>query len=746
MHDNCESIGVCPVSPAPTFPVPMFPVSDFALETPQLGTSANILGMQAAGWVAVGLNRLLGSRAHGRAGIVTYHRVSPHFANVPVPTHNVAPERFRAQIRGLLDGGFTIWPLRKLLLHRTQGAAIPPRTIAITFDDGFQSVYTHAWPVLREFNVPASIFLTTAYLNGLAPFPFDTWGLDQRDRLPGEAYRPLTIDQCREMADSGSIELGAHTHTHRDMRDNPELFREDLQTSVDIVRRTFALDAVAFAFPYGAKHRGFASPDLVTAAKLTGVSCGLTTDCSLVDLQTDPFEWGRFNAFEWDTSATLAAKLEGWYTWAAQLKRVFVRPDRTAGSKAAKRGVSSLASPQPNSAPPTSLQRSGLPKSNRLAQAHVVSLVNILAPYERPVYLELARRVGRLTILLSSPRGLHGIDTTDWDSLDVRVQRTWTLRRPQRHPLEFDEKIDVHIPWNTMSELAALKPDVVIAHETGIRSMLSAFYARRRDRVPLVLSVGMTEHTERGRGWARHLLRRWLFRTADAVAVNGPGTGRYVGSFGVAPDQMFHTPYVALKESKADVPATREPAIAHHLLYVGQFVERKGLLPFIVALGRWAANHPTRYVEFSLVGSGPLEDAIRSVQLPKNLSLHLLGRRKPEEIAQLYGSTGIFVLPTLADEWGLVVNEAMASGLPVLGSVYSQAVNELCSDGAAGWTFRTDDPAEAERAIDAAMSTPPDKLDVMRAAARERVEHLTAEYVVDQMEAALEPLLRKYDR
>ena len=44
-------------------------------------------------------------------------------------------------------------------------------------------------------------------------------------------------------------------------------------------------------------------------------------------------------------------------------------------------------------------------------------------------------------------------------------------------------------------------------------------------------------------------------------------------------------------------------------------------------------------------------------------------------------ASGIFVLPTLADEWGLVVNEAMASGLPVLGSVYSQAAHELCGDG-----------------------------------------------------------------
>ena len=362
---------------------------------------------------------------------------------------------------------------------------------------------------------------------------------------------------------------------------------------------------------------------------------------------------------------------------------------------------------------------------------HVVSLVNILAPYERPVYLEMARRVGKLTVLVSSPLGLHGVDKADYDSLDVRVQKTWTVRRPQRHPLRFDEKIDIHVPWDTIGELSRLKPDVVVSHETGIRSLLSSLYARWRGRVPLVLSVGMTEHTEQGRGRARHLLRRWLLRRADAVAVNGPGTARYVQRLGAREEQIFHSPYVALEESKSNCPATRDAAAARHLVYVGQFVERKGLLPFIQALGRWAGANSARCVDFSLVGSGPLETTLREVPLPANVRLHFLGRRNPAEIAAIYGTTGILALPTLADEWGLVVNEAMASAMPVLGSVYSQAVDVLCGDGRTGWTFRTDHAAELDAAIHAALTTPAEQLDKMRAVARRRVAHLTPEYVVE---------------
>jgi hypothetical protein len=60
---------------------------------------------------------------------------------------------------------------------------------------------------------------------------------------------------------------------------------------------------------------------LVAAARQTGVLCALTTESVLVDPDSDPFQWGRFNAFPWDTSATLAAKVEGWYSWAPKLRQ-----------------------------------------------------------------------------------------------------------------------------------------------------------------------------------------------------------------------------------------------------------------------------------------------------------------------------------------------------------------------------------------------------------------------------------------
>jgi hypothetical protein len=138
----------------------------------------------------------------------------------------------------------------------------------------------------------------------------------------------LTSEQCREWQEGRLFDLGAHTHTHADFRGRPEEFRADLQLSVSILRTRFGLREVPFAFPFGSPALGFAGGALTQAARETGVICGLTAESVLIDLCSDPLQWGRFNAFSWDTSATLAAKLAGWYTWAPKLRQRLARPRR----------------------------------------------------------------------------------------------------------------------------------------------------------------------------------------------------------------------------------------------------------------------------------------------------------------------------------------------------------------------------------------------------------------------------------
>jgi glycosyltransferase involved in cell wall biosynthesis/peptidoglycan/xylan/chitin deacetylase (PgdA/CDA1 family) len=292
---------------------------------------------RAGSRVAAGLDTLFGSRAGDAFGILAYHRVVPVVEGLaaPDPTHNVTPRRFREQIVGLLDRGFQIWPLARALDYRRRGQPVPAHAVVLTFDDAHDSVYGAAWPILRELQLPATVFLATAFVGSAEPFPFDRWGLRYRDRLAPEWYRPISERQCRAMAESGLIELGAHTHTHRDFRGRPGAFRVDLATSVAWLRRLAPRGLVPFAFPFG-----HTDPELLAVAREAGVSCGLTTAAALVPPAADPFGWARFNVYGWDTAASIAAKLHGWYGWLPALgQRVPLLsgsslPRRTIGGRA----------------------------------------------------------------------------------------------------------------------------------------------------------------------------------------------------------------------------------------------------------------------------------------------------------------------------------------------------------------------------------------------------------------------------
>lgn len=278
------------------------------------------LGRQAAVRLGSGLSRVFGSRAGEGFGILTYHRVALWAGGGPAPTWNVTPRRFRDQMEGLLARGYRPCSLRELLKQSPD--RLPLRTFAVTFDDGYESVHRHAWPILRDLGIPATVFLATAYLDSDRPFPFDDWTEAGSGRVPAGAWRPLRTEQCAEMNAGGLIDLGSHTHRHAVFRDRPEALRQDLVTSASVLRERFGVTNPTFAFPFG-----IAGPALAEAAREAGMLCALSLEAELVRPRSDPFAWGRFTVEEGDSAAALVARLDGWYSLARGVWRRLRRPE-----------------------------------------------------------------------------------------------------------------------------------------------------------------------------------------------------------------------------------------------------------------------------------------------------------------------------------------------------------------------------------------------------------------------------------
>ncbi len=367
----------------------------------------------------------------------------------------------------------------------------------------------------------------------------------------------------------------------------------------------------------------------------------------------------------------------------------------------------------------------------------VAFLTNLLPPYHKPVLDLLAQRYAALRVLLSTPMEANRPWKIDWAGLDVVVQKTRTLAGRWHHPRGFSEPLAVHIPLDTLAQLRRFSPDVVISTEMGARTVFAILHRKLNPASRLIIWAEAAESTERGRGLARHIARKVLVKHADAFLAVGTSAVKYLERIGAPPARIFKIAYTTDNVRFATIPLTRTRRQERRLLYCGQFVERKGLLPFLRALSVWASDHPDQAVEFALAGDGPLRRQLTELPMPDNVKLEFPGAFQYRDLPAVYASAGVFVLPTLADTWAVVVNEALLSGLPVLGSVYAQAVEELIQDGYNGWIFKPDNAEDSYRAIDRMMKANGLELETMRTRAREVASLLTPERVAALIEAAV---------
>ncbi|QEG40236.1 glycosyltransferase family 4 protein [Roseimaritima ulvae] len=376
---------------------------------------------------------------------------------------------------------------------------------------------------------------------------------------------------------------------------------------------------------------------------------------------------------------------------------------------------------QPGDASPISEQRPAP------LDCRVVLLTHYIPLYQVRVFQQIAAAVRDFHVLLSTPLEPNRNFEPDWGGLDCRVQKNLTLRRRWiDRGSGFQDQLYVHLPYDTLAQLRRLNPDVVLSLELGARSMAAALHRKLHRRSRLVLCTYMSQHTERSRGWARRMIRRPLLRSADAVTYNGPSCQSYLRSQGVPEPRLFHLPYAADDRTMYRGPLERDERRVRPLLVsVGQLSERKGLLPLVEQLSRYASRRPQQRIELLLAGEGPLRDAIANVARPANFILEMPGNVPAAKLAERMASRGVAVLPTLADEWLLVVNEAMQAGLPVIGSRYAQAVETLVEQGVNGWRYDPLQPASLDAVLDQYFAADDQQLAAMRDAARKRVASRT---------------------
>jgi len=180
-----------------------------------------------------------------RPRILMYHLITPHPPGTKYRGLRVPPEMFGRQLAWLQARGFHFATMSELLT-----GPVPPRTVVITFDDGYADNFAAAHPLLLKYKAKATLYLVAVRDDG------SDWSAKKKAHHDsGELVREpkLTDAQVREMLAAGGVwELGAHTMTHALLPAlSPEQRRAEISGSRQRLRDTFHVPVASFAYTFG---------------------------------------------------------------------------------------------------------------------------------------------------------------------------------------------------------------------------------------------------------------------------------------------------------------------------------------------------------------------------------------------------------------------------------------------------------------------------------------------------------------
>ncbi|NCF87140.1 MAG: polysaccharide deacetylase family protein [Verrucomicrobiaceae bacterium] len=236
-----------------------------------------------------------------KVAVLGYHKfsASPEISRKQLPT-TIFIEKFREQMQTLADNEIPVIGMGDFLAWRRGEKNIPPFSVIITIDDGYVSTYDLAFPILKEFDFPFTVYPYTNFFGG--------------------AGKTLSKDEVLEMVAAGG-EIGSHGISHgflnRQGRRSDEIhaafLKKEATDSRRILKEKTGQDPVTFSYPYGAYD------DRVIAACVdAGYAAMVTVRGRKVSWETDLKEMGRYivhgeddRAFAWALSSRLAIGLVG---------------------------------------------------------------------------------------------------------------------------------------------------------------------------------------------------------------------------------------------------------------------------------------------------------------------------------------------------------------------------------------------------------------------------------------------------
>jgi len=307
--------------------------------------------------------------------------------------------------------------------------------------------------------------------------------------------------------------------------------------------------------------------------------------------------------------------------------------------------------------------------------------------------------------------GRHGIETVALETASDSAVYDWRLERGPTSfarevvfPDEVYDDIEPERMHRGITEaLNRLDPDAVHIHSYSTPDARACLaWCRRHRRIAVCMAESKEDDAERV--WWREALKKVLVAEFDAAQAAGSAAARYFVKLGIPEDRIFIGYSVVDNDYFAERAAAvrRDPSEARTLpgladetpffFSSARFMERKdlpGLLKAYAAYHRRAEVNRLQPWRLLLLGDGPLRPGLEAIARQEGISeaVAMPGWRQIEDLPSYYALASALVHTATVDQWGLVVNEAMAAGLPVVVSTGAGCAEDLVRDGENGFTF-----------------------------------------------------------
>ena len=310
-----------------------------------------------------------------------------------------------------------------------------------------------------------------------------------------------------------------------------------------------------------------------------------------------------------------------------------------------------------------------------------------------------------------------------------------------------------------LQRLWRYRPDVVTLTGYYDPAQLVVLLVAKLLRIRVIMQNESTAADHTRGGW-KEVFKRWIFKQCDGFFCFGTLSANYLLQLGVRPDQILLRKNAvdnqalanAFKRALPHRPAKQQQLRLqpNNFIFVGRLIEVKNLLALVDTFAETrqqvrnpvflpAGNFPADTIHSSqwgliLLGDGPLHESLqqRIIDLGLTDFIHLLPGRPWFRVPEVLALADVLVLPSRSEPWGLVVNEAMACGLPVIVSDRCGCVADLVREGQNGFIINPDQPAQLKHALQQFMTGDVDRLQ-MGDTARHMISPFAPEAVAQEM-------------